>query len=108
MTGVQTCALPICFPVTIQAFSMGFDAFISASTDSRVVASYKLTFVTSLIAALINTIFGVIVAWCLVRYTFFGKRVFDAIVDLPFALPTAVSGIALTTLYSSSGWFGQI
>ena len=91
-----------------EAFSMGFDAFISASTDSRVVASYKLTFITSLIAALINTIFGVIVAWCLVRYTFFGKRVFDAIVDLPFALPTAVSGIALTTLYSSSGWFGQI
>ncbi len=91
-----------------EAFSMGFDAFISASTDARVVASYKLTFVTSLIAALINTIFGVIVAWCLVRYTFFGKRVFDAIVDLPFALPTAVSGIALTTLYSSSGWFGQI
>src|SRR5574344_880559 len=79
-----------------EAFSMGFDAFISASTDSRVVA------------ALINTIFGVVVAWCLVRYTFFGKRVFDAIVDLPFALPTAVSGIALTTLYSSSGWFGQI
>src|SRR5574344_1479770 len=77
-----------------EAFSMGFDAFISASTDARVVASYKLTFVTSLIAALINT--------------FFGKRVFDAIVDLPFALPTAVSGIALTTLYSSSGWFGQI
>ena len=90
-----------------EAFSMGFDAFISATTDSRVVASYKLTFVTSLIAALINTIFGVIVAWCLVRYEFFGKRVFDAIVDLPFALPTAVSGIALTTLYSSSGWFGQ-
>ena len=90
-----------------EAFSMGFDAFISATTDSRVVASYKLTFVTSLIAALINTIFGVVVAWCLVRYTFFGKRVFDAIVDLPFALPTAVSGIALTTLYSSSGWFGK-
>ena len=91
-----------------EAFSMGFDAFISASTDARVVASYKLTFVTSLIAALINTILELVVAWCLVRYTFFGKRVFDAIVDLPFALPTAVSGIALTTLYSSSGWFGQI
>ena len=58
-----------------EAFSMGFDAFISATTDSRVVASYKLTFVTSLIAALINTIFGVIVAWYLVRYEFFGKRV---------------------------------
>src|SRR5574344_1479856 len=77
-----------------EAVSMGFEAFISASTDARVVASDKLTFVTSLIAALIST--------------FFGKRVFDAIVDLPFALPPAVSGIALTTLYSSSGWFGQI
>ncbi|AXK49770.1 sulfate ABC transporter permease subunit CysT [Aliarcobacter trophiarum LMG 25534] len=90
-----------------EAFSMGFDTFIKATTDSRVIASYKLTFATSFIAAVINTIFGLIVAWCLVRYTFFGKRVFDAIVDLPFALPTAVSGIALTTLYSSQGWFGQ-
>jgi sulfate/thiosulfate transport system permease protein len=91
-----------------EAFSMGFDAFIDATTSDRVIASYKLTFLTSLIAALINTFFGLIVAWCLVRYTFWGKRVFDAIVDLPFALPTAVSGIALTTLYSHQGWFGQI
>ncbi len=82
-----------------EAFSMGFDAFIKTTTDTRVIASYKLTFITSLIAALVNTFFGLIVAWCLVRYTFFGKRVFDAIVDLPFALPTAVSGIALTTLF---------
>lgn len=90
-----------------EAFSMGFDTFLNATTNERVIASYKLTFITSLIAALINTFFGLIIAWCLVRYTFFGKRVFDAIVDLPFALPTAVSGIALTTLYSSQGWFGQ-
>ena len=90
-----------------EAFSLGWDSFINATTDARVVASYKLTFVTSLIAAVVNTFFGLIVAWCLVRYEFFGKRVFDAIVDLPFALPTAVSGIALTTLYSSQGWFGQ-
>jgi len=90
-----------------EAFSMGWQAFLDATTNDRVIASYKLTFFTSIIAALINTFFGLIVAWCLVRYTFFGKRVFDAIVDLPFALPTAVSGIALTTLYSSSGWFGQ-
>lgn len=81
-----------------EAFSMGWQAFVDASTNDRVIASYKLTFVTSLIAALVNTFFGLIVAWCLVRYEFFGKRVFDAIVDLPFALPTAVSGIALTTL----------
>lgn len=91
-----------------EAFSMGFDKFLSAATQDRVVASYKLTFITSLIAALVNTLFGLIVAWCLVRYNFFGKRVFDAMVDLPFALPTAVSGIALTTLYSSQGWFGQV
>jgi len=91
-----------------EAFRMGWDKFFSATTNDRVVESYKLTFYTSIIAALINTFFGVIVAWCLVRYEFFGKRVFDAIVDLPFALPTAVSGIALTTLYSSQGWFGQI
>ena len=90
-----------------EAFSLGWEAFINATTEARVVASYKLTFVTSLIAALVNTFFGLIVAWCLVRYEFFGKRIFDAIVDLPFALPTAVSGIALTTLYSSQGWFGQ-
>jgi sulfate transport system permease protein len=92
----------------IEAFSMGWQAFLDATTNDRVIASYKLTFFTSLIAAFINTFFGLIVAWCLVRYNFFGKRVFDAIVDLPFALPTAVSGIALTTLYSSQGWFGQI
>lgn len=91
-----------------EAFSMGWQAFLDATTNDRVIASYKLTFFTSLIAALTNTFFGLIVAWCLVRYNFFGKRIFDAIVDLPFALPTAVSGIALTTLYSSQGWFGQI
>ncbi|SKB47753.1 sulfate ABC transporter permease subunit CysT [Malaciobacter marinus] len=90
-----------------EAFSMGWEKFFSATTDARVVESYKLTFYTSMIAAVINTFFGVIVAWCLVRYEFFGKRVFDAMVDLPFALPTAVSGIALTTLYSYQGWFGQ-
>jgi sulfate transport system permease protein len=90
-----------------EAFSLGWDEFFKATTDDRVVESYKLTFYTSIIAALINTFFGVIVAWCLVRYEFFGKRIFDAMVDLPFALPTAVSGIALTTLYSSQGWFGE-
>src|SRR4029079_497946 len=73
----------------------------------RVVASYKLTFGTSLIAATINAVFGLIVAWTLVRYTVPGKRFIDAMVDLPFALPTAVSGIALTTVYSKNGWIGQ-
>ena len=87
--------------------SLGWEAFWSASTNARVLASYKLTFGASLVAALVNAFFGLIVAWTLVRYSFPGKRILDAIVDLPFALPTAVSGIALTTLYSRNGWFGQ-
>jgi sulfate transport system permease protein len=76
-------------------------------TDDRVMASYKLTFGTALIGAVINAFFGFIVAWTLVRYTFPGKRVFDAFVDLPFALPTAVSGIALTAVYAPNGWIGR-
>jgi len=90
-----------------KSFSLGWEEFYNATTSSRVIASYKLTFLTSLIAALVNTFFGFIVAWCLVRYDFYGKRLLDAIVDLPFALPTAVTGIALATLYSSKGWFGE-
>ncbi|MDO9237291.1 MAG: sulfate ABC transporter permease subunit CysT [Aquabacterium sp.] len=81
--------------------------FIDVVTSPRVVASYKLTFGASLLAALVNTVFGLLVAWVLVRYDFFGRRVVDALVDLPFALPTAVAGIALTGLYSSNGWIGQ-
>lgn len=90
-----------------KSFSLGWEEFYNAATSARVMASYKLTFITSLIAALVNTFFGLIVAWCLVRYDFFGKKLFDAIIDLPFALPTAVTGIALATLYSSNGWFGE-
>ncbi|MDY0166582.1 MAG: sulfate ABC transporter permease subunit CysT [Thermoguttaceae bacterium] len=78
-----------------------------AVVDPRVLASYKLSFGASLIAATLNGVFGLIVAWVLVRYQFFGKRFVDAIVDLPFALPTAVSGIALTTLYAHTGWVGR-
>ena len=70
-------------------------------------ASYKLTFGASFIAAAINAVFGLVVAWVLVRYSFFGKRLIDAMVDLPFAMPTAVSGIALTALYSTDGWIGR-
>jgi sulfate transport system permease protein len=70
-------------------------------------ASYRVTFGASFVAALINTVFGLLVAWVLVRYRFPGRRVVDAMVDLPFALPTAVAGIALTTLYASNGWVGQ-
>jgi sulfate transport system permease protein len=76
-------------------------------TDPRALASYRLTFGASLAGATINLVFGLIVAWVLVRYTFPGKRVVDALVDLPFALPTAVAGIALTALYAPNGWIGQ-
>jgi sulfate/thiosulfate transport system permease protein len=76
-------------------------------TDPRVMASYRVTFGASFVAALINTVFGLLVAWVLVRYRFPGRRVVDAMVDLPFALPTAVAGIALTTLYASNGWIGS-
>jgi sulfate/thiosulfate transport system permease protein len=80
--------------------------FCTAVTDPRVVASYKLTFGASLAAASINAVFGFIVAWVLVRYSFPGKNLVDALVDLPFAMPTAVSGIALTTIYAPNGWIG--
>ena len=82
-------------------------AFWNTITDPRVLASYRVTFGASLAAALINTVMGLLVAWVLVRYRFPGKRLVDAMVDLPFALPTAVAGIALTTLYASSGWVGR-
>jgi sulfate/thiosulfate transport system permease protein len=78
-----------------------------AVADPRVLAAYRLTFGASLTAAVLNGVFGLIVAWVLVRYPFPGKRLVDAVVDLPFALPTAVSGIALTTLYAPTGWLGR-
>ncbi|GGI18293.1 MAG: sulfate ABC transporter permease subunit CysT [Oxalicibacterium faecigallinarum] len=93
--------------VFVKTFTMTWDGFIAAVTSDRVVASYKLTFGASLIAATLNVIFGGIVAWVLVRYKFPGKKIIDALVDLPFALPTAVAGIALTALYSTNGWIGQ-
>ena len=93
--------------VSLKTFTMTWPDFWSAVSSERVMASYRLTFGASLIAASINVVFGAIVAWVLVRYTFPGKRFIDALVDLPFALPTAVAGITLTALYSSNGWFGQ-
>jgi len=93
--------------VFLKTFTMSWDAFWSAVTSARVVASYKLTFGASLLAAFINVIFGGIVAWVLVRYSFPGKRIVDALVDLPFALPTAVAGITLTALYSHNGLIGE-
>jgi sulfate transport system permease protein len=92
----------------IKAAGLGWHALWHTVTDARVVASYKLSFGASLAAALVGGVFGFIVAWVLVRYTFPGKKFIDAIVDLPFALPTAVAGIALTTLYSQNGWIGKL
>jgi len=90
-----------------QTLNLSFSEFWKHVTSPRVLASYRLTFGASLIGAAINAVFGFLVAWCLVRYRFPGRRLMDALVDLPFALPTAVSGIALTTVYSKNGWIGQ-
>src|SRR6187401_960399 len=91
----------------LNVFGMSWESFWKAVSNPRVVASYKLTFGASLAAAIVNAVFGFIVAWTLVRYEFFGKKVIDAMIDLPFALPTAVSGIALTAIYADTGWIGQ-
>lgn len=91
----------------IKSSELTWDRFWQITTDPRVLASYKISFGASAIAALVNVVFGVLVAWVLVRYRFPGRRLIDAMVDLPFALPTAVAGIALTTLYAPKGWFGQ-
>ena len=93
--------------VFIRSSGMGWGEFWSAITGRQVVASYKVTFGISFLAAVTNAFFGFIVAWILTRYRFPGRRIFDALVDLPFALPTAVAGIALTALYARSGWLGQ-
>jgi sulfate transport system permease protein len=93
--------------LALKAASFGWAAWWSATTAPRVLASYRLTFGASLAAALVNAVFGLVVAWVLVRYPFPGRRVVDALVDLPFALPTAVAGIALTTLYAETGPLGH-
>ncbi len=93
--------------VFIRTTSLTLDAFWQAVSAPRVVASYRLSFGASLLAAAINTVFGFLLAWSLVRYRFPGKRIVDALVDLPFALPTAVAGISLTALYAKNGWLGQ-
>ena len=91
----------------LKTATMTWPAFVEAVSSPRVMASYRLTFGASAVAALLNAFFGLIVAWVLVRYEFPFKRLVDALVDLPFALPTAVAGIALTALYSQNGWIGQ-
>ena len=90
----------------IRPWEMGWDAFVRVATDYRTVAALKLSFGAAFIAASINVVFGMCVAWVLVRYDFPGKKVVDGFVDLPFALPTAVAGIALASLYAPNGWLG--
>ena len=92
----------------IRTSELTWTEFAAIATAPRVVASYRLTFGASFVAALINALFGFIVAWVLVRYRFPGKRLVDALVDLPFALPTAVAGIALAGLFAPTGWLGQV
>ena len=91
----------------VRTASMGWEAFWQTVSDPRVLAAYRLTFTTAFAAAIANGVFGLIVAWVLVRYEFPGRRLIDAMVDLPFALPTAVAGITLTTLYAPNGWLGR-
>jgi sulfate/thiosulfate transport system permease protein len=93
--------------LVFKSFTLSWDQFWAAITSPRVLASYRLTFGASFIAALVNVVFGLLVAWVLVRYSFPGKKIVDALVDLPFALPTAVAGISLTALLSGNGWIGQ-
>ncbi|AMU96636.1 hypothetical protein AOA14_18720 [Sphingopyxis terrae subsp. terrae NBRC 15098] len=93
--------------VFIRAAGMGLSDFLAVGFSDRAMAAYKVSFGTAFAAALINAVFGTLVAWVFVRYQFPGKRVFDALIDLPFALPTAVAGIALTAIYAGNGWVGQ-
>ncbi len=92
--------------LVLKASGLGVHGFIEAAFTPRAIAAYKLSFGTSLIAAAIVAVLGIVIAWVLVRYSFPGKRLLDAIVDLPFALPTAVAGIALAAIYSGNGWIG--
>ena len=93
--------------VFLKTTELTWGEFIDLVTAPQVVATYKLSFGASLLAAAINAVFGLMLAWALVRYSFPGKKIVDALVDLPFALPTAVAGIALTALYAKNGWLGQ-
>jgi len=103
------CAI-VLLPLTalvMRGGGMEWSKFIEVVTDGRALASYRLTFGTSLLAATINLVFGFIIAWTLVRYRFPGRRFVDAIIDMPFALPTAVSGLALSAVFAKNGWIGQ-
>jgi len=102
--------LIVLFPLSalfLKTAGMSWDQFVHAVASPRALASYKLTFGAAFVGAIVNVVFGTVLAWTLVRYTFPGRRIVDALVDLPFALPTAVSGIALTAVYSKNGWIGR-
>jgi sulfate transport system permease protein len=103
-------SLIVLIPLTaliFRTFSMTWEQFWEAATGPRVMAAYRLTFGASFFAAAVNVVFGLLIAWVLVRYRFPGKKIVDALVDLPFALPTAVAGIALTAILAGNGWVGQ-
>jgi sulfate transport system permease protein len=98
--------IPLMALVT-KAGTMQWSDFVGVLLDPRAVASYRLSFGASLLAAALNVVFGFVIAWTLVRYEFPGRKLIDALIDMPFALPTAVSGIALTAVFAENGWFGQ-
>jgi sulfate transport system permease protein len=103
-------SLMVLIPLTTvfwKSTSLGWEHFWTAATDARVLAAYRLTFGAAFIAAAINAVFGLLVAWVLARYRFPGRKIVDGLVDLPFALPTAVAGIALTAVYAGNGWIGR-
>ena len=102
-----TILLPV-VSIVICASNLSFKEFLEVVTSRAVVSGYKVSFGCAFIAAVVNGIFGMILAWVLVRYDFPGKRLLDGLIELPFALPTAVAGIALTSLYSNEGWIGRI
>jgi sulfate transport system permease protein len=109
-TLLYLCLIVIVPLLTLPARSvaMTWEAFWQAIADPRVVASYRLSLGASIVAASVNAVFGLIVAWVLVRYSFPGRRIVDSLVDLPFALPTAVAGITLTAIYAPNGWIGRL
>ena len=94
--------------VILKTLEMDWASFWSTVSSPRIVATYKLSFGAALLAAAINSVFGLVLAWALVRYSFPGKKIVDALIDLPFALPTAVAGIALTAIYAPNGWLGRL
>lgn len=104
-------ALIVLIPLSamlLKTFQLSLDEYWAILTNQRVLASFRLSFGASLIAAAVAAVFGFIIAWSLVRYTFPGKRLFDALIDLPFALPTAVAGIVLAAIYEPNGWIGKL